>query len=86
MFVEVVVEGRRLKIKSGVAGKLPVDVLLGEDMPELMELVSAPEEKGLMVTRAHTQWQHAEDEREENESSKVTLNTVELKDRAEFVF
>ena len=63
MFVKVVVEGRRLKMKAEVAGKLPVDVLLGTDVPELMELVSAPE-KCLVMTSAQTQQQQAEEERE----------------------
>ena len=88
VFVEVVVEGRRLKIKAGVAEKLPVDVLLGTDVPELMELVSAPEEKCLVVTRVQTQWQHTEEEREKklNETARVTLKTVELDDEVDSIF
>ena len=88
VLVKVVVEGRRLKIKAGVAGKLLVDVLLGTDVPELMELVSGPEEKYLVVTSVQTQWQHTEEEREKklNKSSEVTLNIVELEDEVEFIF
>ena len=88
VFVEVVVEGRRLKIKAGVAGKLPVHVLLGKDVPELMELMSAPEEKCLVMTRAQTQRQHTEGERENklNETAGMTLNTEELEDEVESIF
>ena len=73
---------------AGVAGKLPVDVLLGIDVPELMELVSAPEKKCLVVTRAQTQWQHAQEEREKklSDTAGVTLNTVELEDKVESIF
>ena len=35
--------------------------LFRTDLPELMELMSAPEEKCLVVTRAQTQWPNAEE-------------------------
>ena len=59
-----------------------------DDVSELMELVSAPEEKCLVVTSAQIQRQHTEEEREKklNESSQVTLNTVELEDEVESIF
>ena len=59
-----------------------------DDEPELMKLVSAPEEKRLVVTSAQTQRQHIEEEREKklNESSEITLNTVELEDKVESIF
>ena len=53
-----------------------------------MELVSAPEDKCLVMISAQTQRQHAEEEREKklNECSEVTLNTVELEDEVELIF
>ena len=65
-----------------------MDVLLGTDVPELMELASAPEEKCLVMTRGQTQQQYAEEEREKkpNETAGVTLNTVELDDEVDSIF
>ena len=87
VFMEVVVEGRRLKIKAGVAGKLPVDVLLGTDVLELMEPLSAPEERCLVVT-GHRLSGNTEEEREKklNETAGVSLNTVEFEDVVESIF
>ena len=59
-----------------------------DDVPELMELVSTPEEKCLVETSAQTQQQHTEEEKKKklNESSEVTLNTVEHEDEVESIF
>ena len=73
---------------AGVAGKLPVDVLLGINMPELIAFWNAPEEKCLVMTRAQIQRQHTEEEREKklSEAAGVTSNTVELEDEVESIF
>ena len=43
--VKVVVDGRELVIKAGLAEKLPVDVLLGTDIPDLMKLIRSDTEE-----------------------------------------
>ena len=62
-----------LALVSQLAGKAQQAYTAVDDVPELMELVSAPEEKCLVVTSAQTQRQYTEEEREKklNESSKV---------------
>ena len=42
--VKVVVDGRELVIKVGLAEKLPVDVLLGTNIPDLMKLIQSDTE------------------------------------------
>lgn len=54
--MEVVVDGKRLNIKAGLAEQLPVDLLLGTDVPELMKLVRTPEDY-LVLTRSQTRRQ-----------------------------
>ena len=59
--VKVVVDGRELVIKAGLAEMLPVDVLLGTDIPDLMKLIrSETEEKEyLVLTRAQATQEEA---------------------------
>ena len=43
-------DGRELVIKAGLAEKLPIDVLMGMDIPDLMKLIrSDTEEKEYLV-------------------------------------
>ena len=88
--VKVVVDGRELVIKAGLVEKLPVDVLLGMDIPDLMKLIrSDTEEKEcLVLTRAQASREEAKEtkELESNEAAEVTLTEIETKCEPVFEF
>ena len=88
--VKAVVDGRELVIKAGLAEKLPVDVLLGTDIPDLMKLIrSDTEEKEcLVLTRAQDSQQQAKEAKdlEVNEAAQVTLTGIETKGEPVFGF
>ena len=88
--VNVVVDGRELVIKAGLAEKLPVDVLLGTDIPDLMKLIrSDTEEKEcLVLTKAQASREEAKEtkELEANEAAEVTLTGIETEGEPVFEF
>ena len=61
--VNVVVDGRELVIKAGLAEKLPVDVLLGTDILDLMKLIRSDteEKEWLVLTRAQVSREEAKE-------------------------
>ena len=88
--VKVVVEGRELVIKAALAEKLPVDVLLGMDIPDLMKLVrSDTEEKEcLVLTRVQASREKAKETREleANEAAEATVTGIETEGEPVFEF
>ena len=88
--VNVVVDGRELVIKAGLAEKFPVDVLLGTDIPDLMKLIhSDTEEKEcLVLSRAQALREERKEtkELEANETADVTLTGIETEGEPVFEF
>ena len=88
--VKMVVDGQELVIKAGLAEKLPVDLLLGTDIPDLMKLIrSDTEEKRVLVlTRAQASREEAKEKKEleANEAAEVTLTEIKTKGEPVFEF
>ena len=88
--VMLVVDGRELVIKAGLAEKLSVDVLLGTDIPDLMMLSrSDTEEKEcLVLTTAQDSQEEAKEtkELEANEAAEVTLTGIKTEGEPVFEF
>ena len=88
--VKVVVDGRDIVIKAGLVEKLPIDVLLGTDIPDLIKLIhSDTEEKEcLVLTRAQDSREEANETKdlEANESAEVTLTGIETDGESVFEF
>ena len=53
--IDVEVGGRKLTVRAGVADKLPVPVLLGRDIPELLELLTTREHRELVAVTTRSQ-------------------------------
>lgn len=62
--VQVQVEGRTLEVEAAVSSTLPMSMLLGTDVPELMTLLGSGRgrstEDAMVVTRAQAKRQQAE--------------------------
>ena len=77
--VRIEVEGRMCKVEAVVSANLPVPVLLGRDVPELIEILQASKlpgprstELSLATTRAQAQRQENEEERTQKEAESDT--------------
>ena len=89
VFVEVVVEGRRLKLKLRWSGwEVTSGCVVENRCDRTDEACECSRGELSVMTRAQTQRQHAKEEREKklNETAGVTLNTVELDDEVESIF
>ena len=88
--MKVVVDGRELVVKVGLAEKLPVYILLGTDIPDLMKLIrSDTEEKECIVlTRAQASREEAKEKKEleVNEAAEVTLMGIKTEGEPVFEF
>ena len=80
--LEIEVDGRKFVVRAGVADELPVPVLLGTDIPDLMVLIgetAVPDEVLVVTTRAQARSEEAEDRarRQKEEAACVRAKPVE---------
>lgn len=75
--VQVVVDGRSMEVKAAVSEKLPADVLLGTDVPELPELLNQGSIAGGRVADAMAVVTRAQKRKQQNEEEETQQRELE---------